>query len=215
VWDHARIRGHRFFAAIYDRMLDSSERAGLAEMRSGTLAGAAGRVLEIGGGTGHNLGRYPGGVASLTVTEPDPHMAKRLRARVAAEPPPFPVDVIEAPAEALPFDDESFDTVVSTLVLCTVDDPGRAASEVHRVLAPAGRFLFLEHVRDPAEGSLARWQDRFDRPWGWIAGGCHPNRDTVAALRKAGFDLEFEEAEFPKAPPLARPMVDGVATRAS
>lgn len=184
-------------------------------MRTEALAEARGRVLEIGGGTGHNLTRYPAAVTSLTTTEPDPHMAKRLRDRLAAQPPAFPADVVEAPAETLPFEDGSFDTVASTLVFCTVEDPARAAAEVRRVLAPGGRLVFLEHVRGPAESSLPRWQDRLERPWGWVAAGCHPNRDTVATLRAAGFQVEFDEAEFPKAPPLVKPVVAGIATRTS
>jgi ubiquinone/menaquinone biosynthesis C-methylase UbiE len=197
---------------VYDRLMAGSERAGLSELRDETLSQASGRTLEIGGGTGLNLTRYPPTLQALTVTEPDPYMAGRLRAKVAEEPPPFPVEVVEAGAEALPFEDGSFDTVVSTLVFCTVEDPDAAASEVGRVLAPEGRLLLLEHVRDPAEGRLARWQDRLERPWGWFGAGCHPNRDTAATLRRAGFDLELEADEFPKAPPIVKPLVRGRAT---
>jgi ubiquinone/menaquinone biosynthesis C-methylase UbiE len=193
-------------------MLAGTERAGLADLRSEVLSRASGRTLEIGGGTGLNLARYPSAVESLTVTEPDPHMARRARQKVAAEPPPFPVEVVEAGAESLPFGDESFDTAVSTLVFCTVDDPDAAAAELRRVLAPGGRLLLLEHVRDPGEGRLARWQDRLERPWGWIAAGCHPNRDTAATLRRAGFEVELVPDQLPKAPPLVRPLVRGSAS---
>jgi len=195
-------------------MLHSTEEAGLAEMRAELLAGASGRTLEIGGGTGLNLSRYPPALGSLTVTEPDPFMARRLRARLKASPPPFPVEVAEVPAEELPAGSDSFDTVVSTLVFCTVADPARAAAEIHRVLAPNGRLLLLEHVRDPEEGRTARWQDRLERPWGWVAAGCHPNRDTVATLRAAGFEAELERGDLPKAPPIVRPLVRGTATLA-
>ena len=195
-------------------MLAASERAGLADLRAEVLAGVSGRTLEIGGGTGLNLARYPAGLDSLTITEPDPFMARRLRDRVAAEPPPFPVEVVEAPAEHLPYESGSFDSVVSTLVLCTVADPERAVTEIRRVLAPGGRLHLLEHVRDPGEGRRARWQDRLERPWGWIAAGCPPNRDTVATLRSGGFDLEIEPGVFPKAGPLVRPLVRGSATPA-
>ena len=180
-------------------------------MRAELLSGARGRTLEIGGGTGHNLLHYPDAVTELVVTEPDPFMAKRLRARLESEPAAFPVVVVEAPAEELPFADASFDSVVSTLVFCTVDDPSRSAAEVKRVLAPGGLLLLLEHVRNGGE-RWARWQDRLERPWGWIAGGCHPNRDTAATLRAAGFELELTEEEFPKAPPLAQPVLRGTAS---
>jgi ubiquinone/menaquinone biosynthesis C-methylase UbiE len=192
--------------------MSGSERAGLSEMRDEALSQASGRTLEIGGGTGLNLARYPASVDSLTVTEPDPFMARKLRSKVAESPPSFPVEVIETGAERLPFDDGAFDSVVSTLVFCTVQDPDAAADEVRRVLAPGGRLLLVEHVRDPAEGGLARWQDRLERPWGWFGAGCHPNRDTAATLRRAGFDLELDSDEFPKAPPIVKPMIRGRAT---
>jgi ubiquinone/menaquinone biosynthesis C-methylase UbiE len=208
--------GHPIFAAIYDRFLAGSEQAGLADMRAATLAQASGRTLELGAGTGANAAHYPAAVTEAVLTEPDPHMARRLRDRLATDPPGFEYEVIETPAERLPFDDDSFDTVVSTLVLCTVDDPGRTAAEIARVLRPDGSLLILEHVRDPDDGRLGAWQDRFERPWGWFAGGCHPNRDTAATLAEAGFDVSaLAPAEFPKAPPLARPMIQGSLPSAS
>jgi ubiquinone/menaquinone biosynthesis C-methylase UbiE len=203
--------GHRFFAAFYDRLMAGSEDAGLAEMREEVLASARGRTLEIGGGTGHNLGHYTKAVTELVVTEPDPFMAKRLRARLDGGGPGMPVEVVEAPAEELPFADGGFDTVVSTLVFCTVEDPSRSAAEVKRVLAPGGRLLLLEHVRNGSDRT-ARWQDRLERPWGWIAGGCHPNRDTAATLRAAGFELDLVEDEFPKAPGIANPLIRGTCS---
>ncbi len=178
-------------------------------MRAELLAGARGRTLEIGGGTGHNLPHYTQAVTELVVTEPDPFMAKRLRSHVETEPPVVPVEVVEAPGEALPFEDASFDSVVSTLVFCTVDDPSRAAAEVKRVLAPGGQLLLLEHVRNTESEKSARWQDRLERPWGWFAGGCHPNRDTAATLTSAGFALDLEQSEFPKAPAIANPVIHG------
>jgi ubiquinone/menaquinone biosynthesis C-methylase UbiE len=205
--------GHPIFAAIYDRMLAGTEKAGLAEMRADLLAQATGRTLELGAGTGANAAHYPPAVSEAVFTEPDPHMVRRLRNKIAAGRPAFAYEVVETGAEHLPFEDGSFDTVISTLVLCTVDDPARTAAEVARVLRPAGTLLLLEHVRDPDEGRLSRWQDRLERPWGWMAAGCHPNRDTAATLRTAGFDVSgLEPAELPKAPPLARPMIRGSVT---
>jgi ubiquinone/menaquinone biosynthesis C-methylase UbiE len=194
-------------------MLAGTERAGLAEMRAELLRDAGGETLEIGAGTGLNLEHYPAAVTALTVTEPDPFMAKRLRAR--ATEGGRTTTVVEAPAEELPFDDGSFDTVVATLVFCTVDDPERAAAEAARVLRPQGRLLLLEHVRDPDEGGLAKWQDRLERPWGWVGAGCHPNRNTAATLERAGLALELTPAELPKAPPIVRPMIRGIGRPAA
>jgi SAM-dependent methyltransferase len=121
--------------------------------------------------------------------------------------------VIEAPAESLPFADASFDTVVSTLVLCTVDEPARTVSELRRVLRSDGRLLLIEHVRSPSSERFARWQDRLERPWGWFAGGCHPNRDTETALADGGFEpSDIRRGEFPRSALLIRPLISGVAT---
>ncbi|MET0730063.1 MAG: class I SAM-dependent methyltransferase [Solirubrobacterales bacterium] len=204
---------HRIFAAIYDRLLAGTEEAGLQEMREELLREAEGRTLELGAGTGLNLPHYTASVTELVLTEPDRFMVARLRRRLAAEPPaPNAVEVVEAGAERLPFEDARFDTVVSTLVFCSVDDPGEAISEVARVLCPQGRLLYLEHVRSPDSERLARWQDRLERPWGWFAGGCHPNRPTGEALRSTGLEVERQDqAQMPKAPPLARPLIRGSA----
>jgi ubiquinone/menaquinone biosynthesis C-methylase UbiE len=206
--------GHRIFAALYDRLLSGTERAGLREMRAELLAGARGRTLELGAGTGLNLAHYTGAVMELVLTEPDPYMARRLRTRLAEEPPaPDRVEVVEAGAERLPFEDQSFDSVVSTLVLCSVESPDGAAAEIARVLKPDGRLLFLEHVRSDDAG-LARWQDRLERPWGWLGAGCHPNRDTVARLEGTGFvTTSLVRDRMPKAPPIVRPVVRGEASR--
>jgi SAM-dependent methyltransferase len=206
---------HRIFAAIYDRLLAESEREGLAELRADLLSGATGRTLELGGGTGANLAYYPPAVTELVLTEPDPHMAKRLRARLAAEPPgTATVEVADVPAESLPFDDASFDTVVGTLVFCTVEDPDLAAAEAHRVLKPGGRLLFIEHVRDDEGTGRARWQDRLERPWGWVAGGCHPNRDTGRLLAATFGEVAVDRREFPgTGTALVKPLISGSAVR--
>jgi ubiquinone/menaquinone biosynthesis C-methylase UbiE len=206
------VPGHPIFARLYDRLMAGVENDGLREMRAELVAGARGRVLELGAGTGLNLGHYGPEVTELVLTEPDPHMASRLRRRLEQEPPaPATVEVVEAGAERLPFDDDSFDTVVSTLVLCTVPEPVRAAAEAARVLRPQGRMLFLEHVRGEDGSRLARWQDRLERPWGWVAAGCHPNRDTAVVL-EAALDAKVERSEMPRrAGPMVRPMIRGSA----
>jgi ubiquinone/menaquinone biosynthesis C-methylase UbiE len=208
------LTGHRIFAALYDRMLAGTEKAGLADMRGEVVREAHGRTLELGAGTGLNLHHYTDAVAELVLTEPDPFMAKRLRSRLAEDPPAPPaVEIVETPAEALPFEDRSFDSVVSTLVLCSVEDPDGVVDQIARVLRPGGRFLYLEHVRDPDGGRLGRWQDRLERPWGWVAGGCHPNRPTERTLAELGFAMGgLQRERMPKAPPLVRPVIRGAAS---
>jgi ubiquinone/menaquinone biosynthesis C-methylase UbiE len=204
--------GNPLFAALYDRMTAANERAGLDDRRAVLLAGARGATLEIGAGTGLNLRHYPAAVTDLVLAEPDRHMARRLRARLADDG--RRAEVVEAAAEHLPFEDGRFDTAVVTLVLCTVDDPARALDEIARVLRPGGRLLFLEHVRASDVPGLARWQDRLERPWGWVAGGCHPNRDTIAALEASPLDVEsVRRDEMPKAPAIVKPLVAGAAVR--
>lgn len=205
--------GHPITAALYDRVLAGSERAGLARMRAELLAAARGRTLEVGAGTGLNLEHYPPAVTELVLSEPDPHMARRLRSRLAAGgAAPTRREVVEAGAGDLPFADASFATVVATLVLCTVPDPATALAEVRRVLAPGGQLLFIEHVRDEPGTRRAAWQDRLERPWGWLAGGCHPNRETARLLDAAFASVEAERDEFPGVgTALVKPLIRGRA----
>jgi ubiquinone/menaquinone biosynthesis C-methylase UbiE len=207
---------HPLFARFYDRLTAGTERAGLGAMRRQLLSSASGRVLELGAGTGHNLEHYTDAVTELVLAEPDAHMARRLRERLAREGTAAGnPSVIDARAEELPFDDGSFDVVVATLVLCTVQDPGRALAEARRVLVEGGRFLYLEHVRS-SRSRLARWQDWLERPWGFFSGGCHPNRATDELLAGAGFWIDsLERDQLPKAPPMVRPLIRGVAIRPS
>lgn len=199
----------RAFAAVYDRGLKSTEEAGLGEMRRQILAQAEGRTIDLGAGTGVNIELFPEGVSELVLAEPDPHMLKQLRAKLAGSS--VNASVIEAPAEKLPFADDSFDTAVFTLVLCTVPNPAAALAEAARVLKPGGKLLFVEHVRAESPG-LARWQDRLEKPWRFLADGCHCNRDTVSLIEAAPFRLEqVERDELPKSPPIVRPLVRGSA----
>jgi SAM-dependent methyltransferase len=203
----------RGFAALYDRGLKSTEDAGLREMRREVLADASGRTIDIGAGTGVNIALFPSAVTELVLSEPDPHMAKRLRPKLSESG--VEAEVIEAPAERLPFEASSFDTAVFTLVLCTVPDPSAALAEAARVLKPGGKLLFVEHVRSEDPGT-ARWQDRLEKPWRFLADGCHCNRDTVSLIEAAPFTLErVERGELPKSPPVVRPLVRGSAVLAA
>ena len=136
-------------------------------------------------------------------------MARRLRRK--AETSGLPVQVVETGAEHLPFEDDSFDTAVTTLVLCTVDDPERAVSELARVLKPGGRLIFLEHVRSPDPG-LAKWQDRLHPLWVRFGHGCHCNRPTLETIEASPLRVErHRRGRIPKAPPIVRPLLTGVA----
>lgn len=200
----------RLFAATYDRGLKGTEEAGLRDLRRETLAEARGRTIDLGAGTGANVGLFPEAVTELVLAEPDPHMAAKLRPKLSAAG--SSAELVDAPAERLPFEDSSFDTAVFTLVLCTVPDPQAALAEAARVLKPGGRLLFVEHVR-AEDASLVRWQDRLEKPWCFLADGCHCNRDTVAAIEASPLTVErVKRGRLPKAPPIVRPLVHGSAT---
>lgn len=199
----------RLFAAGYERTMAATEEGGMREIRRELVSGAVGRTLEIGAGTGLNFGHYPDAVTDLVLTEPFEPMARRLRERVADSG--RAAEVVEAPAERLPFADDDFDTIVCTLVLCTVDDVPATLAEIARVLRPGGRLLFCEHVRSEEPG-LARWQDRLERPWMFVGHGCHPNRDTVASIEASTLTVErAERGRLPKAAPIVKPMAVGSA----
>lgn len=187
--------GHRIFAALYDRMNSAADKSWQGERRSQLLHGVRGEVLEIGGGTGANLPHYRA-AERVVVTEPDPFMRKRLRPKLLQAR--VPVEVSDAGAQELPFADDSFDVVVSTLVLCTVPDQRAALAEIRRVLHSEGVLIFMEHVRN--SGRVARWQDRIEPLWTRLFAGCHPNRDTVSEIEAAGFRLETFERFDPPVP---------------
>ena len=162
---------------------------------------AQGRVLEIGIGSGLNLPFYdPSRVEKLWGLEPAEEI--RRMAEKAAVGAPFPVEFIGLPGEAIPLDDASMDTVVTTYTLCTIPDAVAALREMRRVLKPGGSLLFAEHGRAP-DAAVRRWQDRLDGIWGHIGGGCHLNRDIPALLREGGFTVDRLDTMYIPGP---RPM---------
>lgn len=181
-------RGHRLFAACYDRLAGPVERSVLGPRRAALVGPLTGVVLDVGAGTGANLPHFRD-AERVVATEPDPAMRRRLAARTSSSR--VPVQVADAGAEDLPHPDATFDAAVCTLVLCTVGDPVRALAEIHRVLRPGGLLIVLEHVR--GTGGHARWQRRIDPVWTRLMAGCHLDRDTGAAVRAAGFVPETEE----------------------
>jgi ubiquinone/menaquinone biosynthesis C-methylase UbiE len=196
------------FAMTYDRQVARVEEAGVRDMRKRLLSGVAGRVIEIGSGSGTNLPWYGSEVESLTLTEPVQPMFRKLERRVSEAG--TKATLLRAPAEDLPFESGSFDVAVSTLVLCGVDDQPRALRELRRVLRPGGTLLFLEHVRSQ-DSAIARKQDRMN----WlnrIVVRCDCNRPTLDTIRQAGFTVtEVENTALPKAPPFVSPAIVGTA----
>ena len=205
------MKGHKWFAAIYDRMAAPEERRFMAAVRAEVAGGARGKVLEIGAGTGLNFAHYRED-ADVIATEPDPYMRQRAERRLAESGKH--IQLREASAEELPFDSDSFDTVVGTLVMCSVPNPKRALSEIRRVLKPGGEYRFYEHVRYE-NGFGAFWQDAILPIWRWCGAGCHPNRHTLGAIENAGLSVVHLEKSkpFPPIPPMifSRPHVKGIA----
>lgn len=201
-------------AAMYDRFMRDVEEAGLTAWRTELLAPLAGEVLEIGAGTGRNVSLYPATVTSLVLSEPDAAMRAHLLRAVgtAAISADGGVTVVDAPVEHLPYADASFDTVVSTLVLCSVRDQPAALAEIRRVLRPGGTLVFIEHVAADDRPRRLRWQRRIEPFWRLISGNCHLTRSTEDAIRASGFDVEsVEHASMRKAPPIVRPTIRGRA----
>lgn len=203
----------RTFAAVYDPFVWIGERIGMRSRRRELLRHARGRTVELGSGTGLNVPHYPDDLDELILTEPDAsmraHLERRLRRGGRA------AEVLGAPAERLPFDDGSVDTVVATLVLCTVDAPDDALREIARVLRPGGQFLFIEHVRSESP-RLAAWQDRLAGPWQRFAEGCRCNRATVELIAASGLAVdELRESSWRGMPRIVKPLVAGRARPAA
>jgi ubiquinone/menaquinone biosynthesis C-methylase UbiE len=200
---------HHVAPAVLDFLGRPMERKPpIRENRRKLLAAASGRVLEVGAGTGFNLAHYPEGVDDLTLTDELDGMLRRAERR--ASEAGRRVATRTAPVESLPFEDGTFDTVVGSLLLCSVDDQARALAEIRRVLKPGGQYLFLEHVRS-SDPRVARSQDRWEGAWRVITMGCHPNRDTLPRIRSVFAVEELEQSELPLGPKIVRPYVLGRA----
>jgi SAM-dependent methyltransferase len=199
-------------AQVYDHVMQPAEEACLRRWRRELLSGARGRTLEIGAGTGANLPLYPADVEELVLLEPDWHMRRELARTAVDESWPFSIRFRHDPIEALATGRERFDTIVSTLVLCSVDEPRRSLETIRRLLEPDGQFLFLEHVAAPDDPGRRRWQERIEPVWKRLAGNCHLTRRTGRLIEEAGFELEECRREsMQKALPFVRPTVRGRA----
>jgi SAM-dependent methyltransferase len=193
--------GHRRFAAAWD-WLARHESPRERQLRERIVGKAEGRVLEIGYGVGSNWPHLPQGVSYVGI-EPDPYMRERAERH---RPAGLELDLRDGDAQALEFPDGEFDTVIGTLVFCTIPEPDRALAEIRRVLRPGGKLLILEHVN--ARGRIGRAALHAVTPlWARMGGGCHPNRDTQKIIEAAGFS--FESIRNLRVGPL--PAIAGVA----
>jgi ubiquinone/menaquinone biosynthesis C-methylase UbiE len=202
-----------FYAWGYKRFAVAADKRGQAEHRRQLLAPLSGRVLELGAGTGRNFPHYPAAVDEVVALEPEPRL-RREAERVAATAR-VPIRLLPGVADQLPADDASFDAAVASLVLCTVPDPVRALAELRRVLRPGGELHFYEHVR-AEPGALRAIQRVADLVWPHIGGGCHASRETLAAIARAGFEIErVRRFKFRPSPIAAfvEPHVLGMARR--
>jgi ubiquinone/menaquinone biosynthesis C-methylase UbiE len=201
-----------FRRQLRSRVLDWAMRQ-MNDLRPETVSNAEGEVLEVGFGTGLNLGFYPPGVKAVVGLDPNPTEglpALDERIRNAA----FSVERCALRADGeLPFDAERFDCVLTTWTLCSIPDPLQALAEMRRVLKPGGRYLFIEHGRAPSEGT-ARWQNRLNPYWRRLADGCNMNRPIDQLVREGGFDLVGLERFRHRGPGVLAHMYRGIATRA-
>lgn len=205
-------------APFYDRILAPTEEACFQRWRAEVLSGLSGHVIEIGAGTGANVPHYPDTVERVVFSEPDPVMRRHLEQKLADARThdhfaPAGAEVVIEHAHELPFDDDTFDAAVSTLVLCTVPDPEAALAELRRVVKPGGTFAFMEHVAAEDRPDRLRWQRRMDPVWKHLAGGCRLTRRTGQLIEAAGFRTESLTRESArKAPAIIRPVIRGTAT---
>lgn len=205
---------HPFFARVYVRAAADAEKRGQREHRAELLRGLTGRVVEVGAGHGLNFGHYPTGLSEVVAVEPEAYLREVAGANAARAG--VPIRVVDGVASQLPFEDETFDAGIASLVLCSVPDQARALAELYRVIRSGGVLRFYEHVlaTTPWRARLQRIVDQVF--WPWMSGGCHSSRDTLAAIERAGFRIEScRRLMFSFSPlfPWTAPHVLGVARR--
>lgn len=197
-------------AQFYDRAMQRVEQSCLANWRRELLSNLKGNVLEVGCGTGVNLTYYPDSVNKLVLTDPEPHMLKVLKEKNGKLKRNYQTKTCSA--DALEFPENSFDAVVSTLVLCSVGSVHSSLCEIRRVLKPEAKLLFIEHVMDKDHSTVMKWQKRIQPFWSCISGNCHLARDTETSISHAGFTFEsIEKSPFIDAPFFVSPIIKGIA----
>lgn len=200
-------------AKYYDKIMKDAEDRCLQDWRASLLSQAFGAILEIGPGTGANLPYYPSAVSSLSLLEPEKNMARQLNEKISHFTR-FPIELLSGNAESIPYPDATFNTIVSTLVLCSVKNPKKALAELNRVLAPNGKLIFIEHVAACKNTPRFKWQRRFEPFWKFIALGCHLTRDTETLLTESGFEIsDITRQSIRGVPSIVRPSIRGIAIK--
>jgi len=200
-------------AKFYDSAIKKVEENCLSHWRRELLGNLSGDVLEIGSGTGVNLKYYPKTVNKLVLTEPDSNMRHILNKRIE-ESDRDNISMAHYHAESIDLPDESFDYVVSTLVLCSVKNPLNSLTELKRILRPNGQLILMEHVAADDNPKLLNWQKTVEPFWKWIGCNCHLTRQTEILIKQAGFNsIQIEKVSMLGAPSLVKPMIKGIAQK--
>lgn len=202
-----------FMAQIYDKMMQKAELRCLHDWRSQLLTQAHDTVLEIGAGTGVNLDYYPEEAHPIYLLEPDAAMQAKLQHKISTNNNAR-VKILSSNAESIPLPDASCDFVVSTLVLCSVNNPKAVLAEIHRVLKPAGKFIFIEHVAAQNNPHRLKWQQRLEPLWKVVACNCHLTRNTEQNILDADFKfINIERQSMRGVPGIVRPSIKGIAEK--
>jgi ubiquinone/menaquinone biosynthesis C-methylase UbiE len=203
--------GKIIFVGFYDRFLKASEKAGLGEIRKKVVSQAKGHTLEIAAGTALNLPYYPSEITDLTLTDYYPTMLKKVRQKVKKSG--RKATVMKADAENLPFEDNSFDTVVASMILCSTENPSKILTEIHRVLKKGGQYLFFEHVRN-SNPKIAHKQDCVQPAWYLFGNGCNCNRDSSTTINNSPLEItEMKKGSIPKAWDIVKEIIIGRAIK--
>jgi len=202
-----------FMAKFYDAAMKNTEKLCLNQWRSELLGKVQGDILEIGSGTGVNLKHYPDTINHLVLSEPDKNMRHQLNKCIDASGRKD-ISIANNDAETLEFPDESFDYIVSTLVLCSVKDQFNSLTTLKRLLRPNGKLIFLEHVAAEENTKLLKWQKRIQPFWRFMSGNCHLARNTESVIKQVGFSrIQLEKTSFLGAPSIVGPIIKGVAQK--
>lgn len=200
-------------AKFYDKIMHEAEEKSLRKWREDLLKNISGDVLELGCGTGANLEFYPDTVKRLVLLEPSIHMRQKLQEKVVNYKQAN-IEILDDTAECISLPDASFDAVVCTLVLCSVNHVEKALSEIYRVLRPQGKLFLIEHVAATHDITRYRWQLRLAWVWKSIFDGCHLTRHTEEAVTQAGFQfVNINRESMCGVPAIIRPSIRGVATK--